>query len=252
MALYLAAGAMAIGSYAIYSLANRKYVAPETKQELTVAGYIRRMQSIDYKKEQMPLDIVSLICMYYCNVEYFTKHGSSIRLNEEKTLATVNSNDIYTQGSVFGNYPIKARDNVKYEWRFEIKEMGTFVGIGIDSSNRKFVEKYFYDGYNNKSPWYAYEIPRSIANEWNLKYNNGYKYCNQKRDVAYGYTGNKHDIIKMELNLKNDNKTLKFYHNEKDCGIAFDNIVGYGHITYYLAIYLQNGSAIKFIDFKKS
>ena len=56
----------------------------------------------------------------------------------------------------------------------------------------------------------------------------------------------------MELNFKGESKTLKFYHNDRDCGDAFVDIAAGRSITYYLAIFLQNTSSIKFIDFKKS
>ena len=66
-------------------------------------------------------------------------------------------------------------------------------------------------------------------------------------DVRYGAGVKIGDIVKMELNTKD--KTMQFYQNEHDHGIAFRDIEFHQDITYYLAIYLESGSDIEIIDF---
>ena len=74
--------------------------------------------------------------VYYLNPEYFTSHGESMRLNENK-------DEVWNIGhhklnTVYGNILITKEDKGKFIWRFKTIEPADDVtlAIGIDSSQK--------------------------------------------------------------------------------------------------------------------
>ena len=68
-------------------------------------------------------------------------------------------------------------------------------------------------------------------------------------DVSYGCAySDKDNQVKMELNM--DDKTLKYYVNGEDQGIAFDNICFDNDQHYSMCISLDEPMSVQLIDFK--
>ena len=67
--------------------------------------------------------------------------------------------------------------------------------------------------------------------------------------AIYGEKFYKDDLIKMEVNTKE--KTIKYYKNDKDLGIAIYNINFKNNIKYNLAISMDfKSDCVKLINFK--
>ena len=176
--------------------------------------------------------IVFMITMsYYYNPEYFTTYGNYMQLNEDK-------NEIYLQPSAkyelvtntaYGNIVITKSDIGKHIWTFKIIETNKEVvmGIGLDSSNKEFPNKDFVTDDNTHS-YYVYSSYADVESYEDIETITGERYHNEAVDEhsytkSYGdaYTGTSCEV-KMELNM--DEKTIRYYVNDEDQGVAFKDI----------------------------
>ena len=124
-----------------------------------------------------------------------------------------------------------------YSKYYKLKEDA--LCIGIDASNKKYINDDFSSRYNNKCYFYAY-------------YDKGPKYSHKcsYNGESYGKLWEASDTIKMELNT--NKKTLKFYVNNVDQGIAFDEVDFENNTKYNMAIFLyQKNDSIQLIDFQQ-
>ena len=104
-------------------------------------------------------------------------------------------------------------------WSFKV-DIGS-IGIGIISSNYEQTDSWpFGKSKSNNYAWYG------CGTVWSDTFRTGYL---NKADIPRFGNG---DIIKMELNIQE--KRLKFYNNDQDINLQFDNIDA--STTYQLAI----------------
>ena len=131
-----------------------------------------------------------------------------------------------------------------YKWIIKLSANDTnyAISIGIDSSNKEW---YYTDfGVKNINPQYCY-CSTGMAYNWKDRYI-GKRYGYRFYDTNYK--------IKMILNTQNT--TLQYYVDDKDQGIAFDNIL-FKQLSspYYFAIFMQTKNKtilkIKLIDFQQ-
>ena len=218
-----------------------------------VNGYIKCAQLLlPYRQNpyyNIP-EIVNQICInFYNNPEYFTKYNSDvIQLNDDKTMIIMPDGMFFGNGTSYGNVDIIDDNRLKYIWKFKIKSCSyhTLMAIGIDSSSKAYVYEDFHDC-DNKYPYYAFEIYSSSEEGVLYEYDQG----STNVCVDYGDCGEEiHSIdeatVMMELNLKD--KTLKYYINDIDQGVAFTNIYFDQDTIYNMAVYV-NSVNIELIDF---
>eukprot|EP01084_Bolivina_argentea_P161906 281782_1 len=157
--------------------------------------------------------------------------GGSVKLTRGSQTATLSSD--YRCGNAFGKLSIPSHFNIQqYRWNLSIKRIRNpdtscfqsenckcIVGI---TSNRKLKEN-FYE--NKDDPNYAYypmdckKFSKSISNAYG------------RRSINWGESF----TISIALNLKT--KTINFFKNGKDQGIAYKNIATGKNIKYSLAVF---------------
>eukprot|EP01084_Bolivina_argentea_P051514 94772_1 len=215
-----------------------KLIDQETKD--LVFGFVKHNL---HSRFSIPSLIQYTIVLYYHIEEYFTKIGSCMKLNKQNDTVNMRGDfeDELRANTVYGNIEINNINFTKYIWIFKILKMNkdSFICIGMDSSNKQCIEYDFYVSTDHS--YYAYEIGTDSSCKTN--------------DIdgadAYGLCGNEGDIIKMELNISNN--LLKFCHNHKDLGIAFDDIDFSDGKVYHMATFLTNASTcIQLIHFQRT
>ena len=202
-----------------------------------IFGYLRNNQQILFKSKNnpyynIPQLVAFIILSFYQNVEYFSEHGQSIKLNKKTNTI---SHEGKEYGTAYGNININGEINALYIWTIKILLDRKCIYIGLDSSNKKFINDDFSDYATNNNDFYAFC--------------DGYIYNQQILEDEYSELSVKNnDIIKMELNTKD--KTLKYYINDKDQGIAFKNIA-FKNKIFNLAIGFLSRSteSVQLIDF---
>ena len=237
--------------------------ATDQKTKDIVNGFIRDSQNLLPNDKNQYYNIPSLVfiitILYYYNPEYFTIHGDLMELNQDKNIVTMNG--FYSSTSikaVYGNVMIEMGSTGKHIWTFNIikPNQQAIIVIGIDSSNKQFINSDM-NTTSNYYPFYGYQsygddIMFPAQNEWPSYA--GYRIYNESVDkntyeYDYGdvYSDAKNEI-KMELNM--DNKTLKYYVNGKDQGIAFKNICFNNDEKYSMFISLDERMTVKISDYQ--
>ena len=180
----------------------------------------------------VPSVILHLCMIYYMTTEHFILHDS-ISLNDEKTIIKATKQGFKT---IYGNIKISNYYPTIYKWCFKIIAKRDAICIGIDSSNKKYIDNDFSSPNVNSNPFYAYY-------NGGLKYGHKISFNGEKYADPWG-VGNK---IKMELNTKT--KTLKFYVDNKDQGIAFYGI-DFGR-KYNMAVFMYaQFDSVQLLDFQ--
>ena len=203
-------------------------------------------------------ELIIVICtFYYYHFERFTAHGDKIKLIEYQSIATKCENKSAADDlddpyhSVYGNIGIIGSNKAnKYTWTFKIlclpgsSTWNENLYIGIDSSNKSCVNDDFSQPMtvaliNQKYHLYAWGSDQHMYFK-----NDGYTYSSR----SYGKYWRADDIIKMELNM--NEKSLRFYLNDVDQGIASQDIQFKEGETYYLAVAIGDaGTSLKLISF---
>ena len=196
-----------------------------------VFGFIRCIEQSLSKMRSIPMEIFSMCLLYYYNPEYFTNHGDYISLkNGDKTMEHNSDNEYDT---VYGNLEINDKDYIKCSWTFQINKLNDnlVMGIGI-SCNRRVINDMFAGSENT----YAYEAYRIGE-------------LHSKGDLTeYGCPWKDGDIVKMELDV--ENKTLRYFVNSEDQGIAVQDINFDNDIKYVMAMYLDEKSIVTLLEFE--
>ena len=123
--------------------------------------------------------------MYYFVGEYFVDKNlpNIVHLNEDKSLAIKKKG---ATSSIYGNVVIDGIIPMIYKWKFKaIKFLQ--IGIGIDSSNRKYTKHDFSNSDHNSHDFYAI-------------YNGGAKYSHYLNWLGKPYKGRfkENDIIEIQ------------------------------------------------------
>ena len=143
--------------------------------------------------------------------------------------------------SAFGKFIIDAKNNSNsiFKWTLRYtRSSGTIssVSVGIVSNGKYNTDQYCFTNPCDYE-FYAWETA------WRCTRNKSRQ--NEQHNYG-GYIKDGQSIIIIELNLKN--KTIRFFQNDKDLGIAFDNINM--DLQYRLAAsFAQQGNKLQIIDF---
>ena len=222
-------------------------VADEHTKDI-VNGYLRLEQDLLPHTENsyytIPALVIHLILSFFYNPEYFTIHGSRTKLNEDyDTFKFTKDQGNYGLNTTYGNIEIhKEMYCNNFIWKFEIISIKTpiCVAIGIDSSNKQYSESSF-DSIMNDHTFYSYESIQShsqMRGNSGVKFDYGSIYCTAKTTIS------------MELDMKQ--KTLRYFVNGEDQGIAINDVNFANDERYSVAISTDNDIKIKLLQFEQS
>ena len=223
-----------------------------------INGYSKQISSSLQKNNVIiPELVIYWIIAFYYYPEYFTNHGSHIKVYDSGTVAAFtksNNNDFNT---VYGNLKIskqETNDWNKFVWEFKIINPSSklVIAIGLSSDDKSSTDtafddsagnNLFYSFEDNGSKTYinyaAYERAPATTRE-DLEYN-----CNN-----YGtrFTlGHENNVI-MEWDTKQE--ILKYYVNGQDQGIAV--ITKIYEKEFIAAISMNDSVTIELVSFDRT
>ena len=200
--------------------------------ELLVSGYLRQHE-ISLSQIIPPL-VVHICLMFHWIPEYFDIISKYVKVSDDKLRIKLISKTTKNQNTTFGAMRIPSTDTRIYLWTFKIlHKKGDDIIIGISN------------GSNNNQPFHFRDRGKQTFN---------YGYCGNFKVVntafkIYGDDFKENDILKMILDLKK--KTLSFMINDKDQGIAFENIKYSPDIYYKMAVSFEGlTDEIQLINFE--
>eukprot|EP01084_Bolivina_argentea_P319735 554589_1 len=220
-------------------------------------GYIRSVENeLHTNHHNVPIGIKNLCVLYYLETEQFGRHSKELMISSSNGRE---KNDIVEQMEdgywycVYGTIIIdkKKHPDSIYKWKLRLNKSNKecvlpSIGIVVVNDNTKLPLDYYCfviaSGQSYPCEYYGFELTWGSIRSKEIDDQIGdCLYHSLKNDINEG------DIIKMELNIKN--KTLKYYLNDKDLGIAFKNInMNY---KYCLAIsFASKGIQIQIVDFQ--
>lgn len=195
------------------------------------------------RKLQVPEIITYWILLYYYVNEFFSDFDPVIIKTKDNDIQKVieKIGDTGVGNTVYGKIEITN----KYKWNkwtfkvIDFKRGG--ICIGIDGSNKLYLNESWYDDDINTNKYYAIEFGLNMHEKFSID-----QYCG---DYAM-LTIKSNDIIKMELNTFQN--TLRYYVNDYDLGIAFDNIDFYFNRKYFMAVSMRDyGQILKLLSFEQ-
>ena len=220
----------------------------DDRSQCLISGYIHNVE-----KEESYLNIPELIAVivifYYYEFEKLTKCGDQILLNDDGDEAVRKDNSEYHASTMYGNIPIKI-NGMRYIWTLKIGKVPNrdSIFIGIDNSNKSCIDDDFCDPSEEFKIDYGYE--NFISYGWGTDKKSYNTDGGQVNVVKYGELIQENDLIKMELNTMD--KSLRYFRNGMDQGIAFTN-VKLENGTYYLAITMwEQQASLQLLDFECS
>ena len=126
----------------------------DVRSKNTVFGFIRESQSLFDTETQCYIpDVVGYIVLMYCYIaEYFTVYGSNIEYNQSTNTIKYISSCHGQHETAYGNINIDTNDNCIHRWTLRIINDECYeIFIGIDSSNKSYINDQFYRRYVNTS-----------------------------------------------------------------------------------------------------
>ena len=124
----------------------------------------------------------------------------------------------------------------KYSWKFQnIGTKASFLNIGIDNANAKWVNSYFH--VRRDEACYAYHGNSGDLFAWNQ---------NSKRVGSFYKIGG---ILIMKLKFTENNAILSYKANDEKEFIAWNNITTNKELKYRLAVTIRGGNGLRLIEF---
>ncbi len=196
---------------------------------------MRPIEALLGEHKYVPSDIVFLCLMYCGSFEYISCYGSNIEYNEETKTMT------HTGGhynSAYGHVKIyyDGRTN-KYIWTLKIIKNFRFICIGIDASNKGYVDGDYTDsndsiGFGGKRIYIQLDGKRE-----------------RKKTGGNIFGINDGDTIVMELNIELSQIIFLKKHTDKKYSVNLKKDV-FQNKVFYLAIYLPNiNDSVQLLDF---
>lgn len=200
----------------------------KSRDEMLVHGYIKKSNLIN---NDFPVDIINLCIRFY--------HTESDRFDPEKVgeYHALNGNILTHTGTVGSRFNTASTSllsntiiNGSHEWKFKINKYAGSMVIGI----------------------WRIKDNESVRSTKFTDFNGGYGYqCGNRLKLPgcanYGISAKTNDIVTMHLNM--DTSTLRYFVNDQDQGIAFDNI---DKTEYKAAVYLfGDDTVVELIEYNK-
>ena len=223
------------------SIPFEKLRSVDQKTKDLVEGFIRSV----LQNENIPSLILTICISFYYLGEFFSICGKGMVIDDDMTMLKVCSlkRGTFVRNTGYGNIKIENAYHCIYSWAIKLVAMDIYnTYIGIDASDKAHVNRNFAIVRNE-----YYVIDAKGTKKYRTVQNN------KHQRLSYGKKLNEGDIVKMEINT--ENKTMQFWINDEDQGIAFENIT-FDDFEYHLAISLctdkQNyAHCVKLLDFKQ-
>ena len=200
-----------------------KQVDQETRDLVT--GFIKMFETELDEHCIIPSLVVTTCILFYHLGEMFTVYGEHMDVELDEACTGLRIFDIHiTRETAYGNIRINNKYKCIYAWDIELTYTAKYdTFIGIDSSNKEFVDSGFFREIENT--YYAFS-PSAL------------KTSSVEHQVIkpFGKKMKQGDIVRMEINT--NDRTMKVYVNGEDLGIAHDNIV-FDEKVYYLAVSMR-------------
>ena len=199
-------------------------------------GYIR---NIDITHCIIANDVINLCIEYYHEKREKFKHFNSENYKLSNGDMTIcKTGGWMSTSTVYGTICIDSSLSMMHKWILKIKHMDKYsgaIGIGIDET------KYFRKDYGS----FDYECRKTkLYGIWNdgTRVNSNGVWDNIKYKTG--------DIIIMELDLLDENKTISFAKNNDVKKIAFEKVLIGENITYCMTVCcLEPGDAIELLSY---
>ena len=217
-----------------------------------ISGFVKNCQSLFPKNNPyfiIPSLVIYVILYFYSELEEFDDHPTGIVLTGDNKIATTATPH---WSSLYGKNIYQRNKRLIYHWTFKIVD-GPLVGdilIGIHSYDTfgKILDGDFTSSSRHemaKSLYWAICCNGMIYSNTN---DNEFKYGGKYGENARWRLG---DEIEMILDMKQ--KTLTFYVNDRDQGIAFDDITCDNYIHTYMAVSMGSiRTVVQLISFNMS
>eukprot|EP01084_Bolivina_argentea_P018394 34250_1 len=224
-------------------MSSLQNVDTETDANLIVFGYFR------INKYDIPSSLISLCINYYFQPEQFEIAGNGVIISNENKTITYSKGECKGCCTSYGKHIIPSTSNYIYEWHLKINETISnhcYIKIGITSDTKTRDGSFTYEVIKVDSDHIAFGYWSCNGNIFDSRLN-----C-PSRGLSYnGCKFDQGDIIKITLNLKT--KQISYSVNDKDQGIASENIPCNHNIKYRLAVLLADKylsvSILKFCKF---
>lgn len=208
--------------------------------KFSVFGYLREREADG--SINIPMMIKYLCLNYYLVVEQFTKHGPHMVVNNLKNTAKMifesnNAPSIIhgeSANTVYGDDVINLADESisEYKWIFKITgDLSHSFAVGIDSSNKKWINDDFTEPWKNKCTFYAWDIDAEMGDV--MLYDNG---DDIKRTKINKYAEDKYHTVDMVLTLNMKDESLHFVFDQQE--IQSHKNISLDVKQYHMAIYM--------------
>ena len=203
--------------------------------KMTIHGFVREVQALLPTCDTfyiIPNSICHIIGSFYFEMDKFELVSNHIELSDDH-LAMSTREDISGWSSAYGKIGIDSLSDIRCYWKIKIMKglCTSFIGL---SAARDINEAYVYRGDSgHHDPFYTL-------------FNTEVRSHNDSKYYAAEYTEG--DIVTIYLDLVK--KQIHFGVNEKEYGIAFENIETGIDVKYYLGITTcYVGQKLAIVDF---
>ena len=212
-------------------------MANRERDKNLVTGYARQYH------QNVPQEIISLIFVWYHLELFIFKTGPRSRLNEDKTIITLDDNPDQSYDTCYGSISMPSINNMKYEYEIKVLRCGSthHVGIGIDDARCKHTNSYFIG--NGATKNYGFQC-------WNAR-----KSCiGDFSGTKYGKVciANENNQIIVRMIYDSNESTLAFIIDGEDYGIAYSDIAKEEGFEYRLAIYSSGDGSVELLHYSSS
>lgn len=219
-------------------LALKRLKSAHNNFRFSVFGYLREHEAD--RSINIPMMIKYVCLNFYLLEEKFTKHGTHMVVNNLKNKAEIifepnNNTPSIIHGesanTVYGDDVINFADESisEYKWKFKITgDLSHSFSVGIDSSNKKWINDDFSSTFFNKSKFYAWDIDTSVGDV--MSYHHG----DTKRTVINKYAEDEHHTVDMVLTLNMRDTSLHFEFDQQEMQ-SYKNI-SLDARQYYIAV----------------
>eukprot|EP01084_Bolivina_argentea_P203415 347443_1 len=212
----------------------------------TVFGYIRQLDKVLKSSDcalfqNIPESIILTCIEYYQIGDYFEFAGDCVEISDDKT-TIVKLNDASWSNSSYGTY-ISSIGNSICKWDIKIHKakpyqvngsylaLGISSGMSLDTSFIRIKSKGYHYGYGG---WQGVTLKTSHC--WGKEYGEPY---------------GTNDVVSIELNLKN--RTVTFYKNQQNQGVAYTDVRIDHSIGYRLAVSMYaKGTSVEILKFRET
>ena len=203
-----------------------------------VFGYLHEYEL--NKSINIPIMIKYICFNYYLLTEEFTKHSNLNIVNEPRNKIQAQ----YSRITVYGTLPIGDSDEsiIEYRWKFKMRQADSWIGIGIDSSDKEYMDTDFSASNINTSKFHCVVFNPQTA----------YYFDNDKANHPVGineeFDLEKNGNVDMILNMHE--KTLRFKVDDLILSPHFSMNIDFDMKIYHMAVCLADLDSVQLLGFE--